>query len=370
MLEDSIKLADSFHPRLQVDMSTIAVNLRCLGHHTTGVQRYVQQMAEHLEGALTPIKPNGIGFQGIKGHLWEQFVLPSLIKGKLLWSPANTGPLSISKQVVTIHDAATLDHPEWFGPTFARWYAWMLPRLAAKARKVITVSEFSRVRLVESLKLPPEKVESIHNGVSASFTSASPEQIETVCKKMGLKRPFFLYVGSIEPRKNLSRLLQAWRIFGDDRFLLVVAGSVGHVFKDSGIGKLPPRVRLIGRVDNQDLPVLYTAAQAFIFPSIYEGFGLPPLEAMACGCPCLVSNTTSLPEVCGPAWSRENNEGTSLYFDPSDPEEIANVITLAAAFNEEERMKLKHRAVAHSRRFTWEECARKTANVLEDMSNV
>ena len=350
-------------------MSPITVNLRCLGHHMTGVQRYVQQIVERLEGAITLLRPEGTGFQGVKGHLWEQFVMPSMVRGQLLWSPANTGPLSVSAQVVTIHDAASIDHPEWFGSSFARWYAWMLPRLAARARKVITVSEFSRARLIESLRLSPEKVVSIHNGVSAPST-VPPERIAAVRRKMGLDRPFFLYVGSLEPRKNLGRLLEAWSLFNDDRFLLAVAGSVGHVFKNSGMGALPPGVRLVGRVDDEELPALYTAAQAFVFPSTYEGFGLPPLEAMAYGCPCLVSNTTSLPEVCGPAWSTADPKGACLYFDPSDPAAIAAALAQAASFDDQARTLLTQLAIVHAKKFTWEQCAQKTMKVLEEASAI
>jgi glycosyltransferase involved in cell wall biosynthesis len=186
-----------------------AVNTRTLGHFTTGVQRYLAGLLPFMGTGLRRIAP-GAGFQGIKGHLWEQFILPGKVGDDLLWSPGNTGPLAVRRQVLTLHDASSLDHPEWFEAKFARWYGWLLPKLARKAARIITVSEDARRRIVDRLRLPESKVIAIPNGVDARFQPASAEAVANLRSKLDLPASFFLYVGSLEPRKNLALLLEAW----------------------------------------------------------------------------------------------------------------------------------------------------------------
>ena len=274
------------------------INLRCLGHRVTGVQRYVLGLLPHLQDRLATVRPVS-GSQGIRGHLWEQFVLPRKARGQLLWNPANTGPLSVERQVVTVHDAATLDHPEWFEGKFARWYRFMLPRLMKKARKVITVSEFSRQRLIEAAGLPESAVVAIPNGVEDRMQPVDAPGLSEYLQRRALQKPYLLCVASLEPRKNLRRLFAAWERCRPDGIELVVAGAAGNVFRSQGFEQPAAGTRLLGRVDDTELPFLYSGATAFVFPSVYEGFGLPPLEAMACGCPVLASSAASLPEVCG-----------------------------------------------------------------------
>src|SRR5580704_1551227 len=143
---------------------TPCVNLRTLGYHITGVQRYLLSLLPHLPATLGSVKPFR-PLLGIKGHLWEQLYLPTQLKHRLLWSPGNTGPLGVRRQVVTVHDAATLDHPEWFERKFALWYGALLPRLIRKVRAVITVSRFSRDRIIRLTGVNPKDVHVIANGV-------------------------------------------------------------------------------------------------------------------------------------------------------------------------------------------------------------
>src|ERR1700756_2385699 len=161
------------------------VNLRTLGYGITGVQRYLISLLPYLRSELNSVKPSK-ALQGIKGHLWEQFYLPTQLKRRLLWSPGNTGPLGVSRQVLTVHDAASLDHPEWFDRKFALWYAALLPRLIRKVRAIITVSHFSKERIIQLTGVKPERVNVIHNGVEEHFRPVEPDLAHRVTKSLGL----------------------------------------------------------------------------------------------------------------------------------------------------------------------------------------
>ena len=224
--------------------------------------------------------------------------MPGLCDRRLLWSPGNTGPLACANQVVTIHDASTLDHPEWFERKFAALYGWLLPRLARRVRGIITVSEFSKERLISRLRVEESKIHVVPNGLSEEFR---PEQATEYEGEFGLKDPFFLYVGSLEPRKNLGCLLKAWDEVAFKDWKLVIVGDRAGIFESVSLKTDSPQVIFTGRLGNRELLSLYRAAHAFVSPSVYEGFGLPPLEAMACGCPCVVSDIPPHREVCGGA---------------------------------------------------------------------
>src|SRR6266404_969363 len=178
------------------------VNLRTLGSQITGVQRYLLSLLPHLPSELSSVKPSR-ALHGIKGHLWEQFYLPTQLKHRLLWSPGNTGPLGVSRQVLTVHDAAALDHPEWFERKFTLWYSALLPRLIRKVRAIITVSQFSKERIVRFTGVEPERVHVIFNGVDRRFRPADPKIVKQARLDFDLDRPYILFVGSLEPRKNL-----------------------------------------------------------------------------------------------------------------------------------------------------------------------
>ncbi len=343
------------------------INLRCLGHRVTGVQRYVLGLLPYLEDRLALVQP-GAGSQGIRGHLWEQFVLPRQARGRLLWSPANTGPLSVEHQVVTVHDAATLDHPEWFEGKFARWYRFMLPKLMRKARKVITVSEFSRQRLIEAGGVPAGDVVAIPNGVEDRLRPVQGPALSEFLQRRGLVRPYFLCVASLEPRKNLRRLFMAWEHCQPDGVELVIAGGAGRVFRDQGFDTSARGTRLLGHVDDADLPCLYSGAQGFVFPSVYEGFGLPPLEAMACGCPVVTSHATSLPEVCGAEFlaDQPGNSGAVFYFDPFDPQSIAASLTRLLGLSASQRQTMTENGQRRAAQFSWRRAAEMTWQMLAE----
>src|ERR1700731_3643338 len=167
------------------------VNLRTLGYGITGVQRYLLSLLPHMPAQLNSVKPSQ-ALQGIKGHIWEQIYLPTQLRRRLLWSPGNTGPIAVRRQVLTVHDAATLDHPEWFERKFALWYAALLPRLIRKVRAVITVSHFSKERIVQLTDVNPERVYVVPNGVEPRFRPLDREPVQQVRTKLNLTSPYIL----------------------------------------------------------------------------------------------------------------------------------------------------------------------------------
>jgi glycosyltransferase involved in cell wall biosynthesis len=340
-------------------MTSIALNARFSVHRPTGMQRYAIELSRRFAEHLDPLAPAD-RLSGVSGHLWEQVYLPAVVKGRLLWSPNNTGPLAVERQVCTIHDLIPLDHPEWFNKRFASWYAWLLPRLARRVQHIIAVSEFTKTRIMERLKVPAARITVIANGVDAKFFPRSAAEIESMRRALDISAPsYLLSVGSLEPRKNLSRLLEAWgraQSSVSQGVTLVVAGARGNtkVFGSCDPVAIPPRVQFTGYVSDEHLPSLYSGALALIYPSLYEGFGLPPLEAMACGVPVVTSKGTSLPEVVG---------DDAILVDPEDVDSIADGIrgVARASGGPDESIQ---RGVLRASQFTWERAAQQTLRVL------
>jgi glycosyltransferase involved in cell wall biosynthesis len=335
------------------------VNLRTLGYRMTGVQRYLRSLLPLMPSELSSVKPSQ-PLQGIKGHLWEQIYLPTQLKRRLLWSPGNTGPMGVSRQVVTVHDLSSLDHPEWFERKFALWYAALLPRLIRTVRAIISVSQFSKERIVRLTGVEPERVRVIGNGVDDRFRPVGPEAVQEARTHFDLLDPYILFVGSLEPRKNLKILLEAWRLGGFDGATLVIVGASGPIFAKLQLDSLPKGVRLLGAVDDEMLPVLYSGAAGFIYPSIYEGFGLPPLEAMASGCPVAVSDIPPHREVCGE---------TAIYFDPFIPEEVSASLDLLLRLNGASRASNVERGRCRAAFYSWESAASETWRLLQLAAN-
>ncbi|MDQ6706963.1 MAG: glycosyltransferase family 4 protein [Acidobacteriota bacterium] len=346
---------------MPINMHGIALNSRFYAHRPTGMQRYALELAARFGGNIQQIRPDR-PLKGAAGHLWEQVYLPAALRGRMLWSPNNTGPLAVANQVCTFHDLIPLDRPEWFNPRFAAWCQWLLPRLARKVRRIISVSEFTKQRIVERCGIDASKITVIPNGVDARFHPRPAGEIAAMRESLGIGgAPYLLCVGSVEPRKNLPRLLNAWSSAlakMPEDVQLVVAGAKGAplVFSNVAVGKLPARVRLTGYVNDQQLPALYSGAMALVYPSLYEGFGLPPLEAMACGVPVITSNGTSLPEVVGDA---------AVLADPSDIESISEAI-LRVTRDESLRKAMRAKGLARAERYRWDAVASKTWQVLSN----
>lgn len=337
------------------------INTRVLSSPLTGVQRYVLELQAKLKERLEPIAPDK-SMHGMLGHAWEQLVLPAKLKEGLLFSPSNTGPLLVGKQVVTIHDITPLDHPEWLNPKFAAWYRFLIPRLVHRVRRVIAVSEFTKYKLCEATSIEPEKVIVIPNGIGRCFQLKSEEDVNQAKEATGISNiEYVLTVATIEPRKNLQRLLEAWCAICQklpQDVWLVVAGAKGQesIFRDTSFNSLPPKVYMAGHVPDEHLPALYSGALFFAYVSLYEGFGLPPLEAMACGTPVLTSNVTSIPEVVGDA---------ALMVDPYDVEAIASGIKRLVE-DSQLRKELSQKGIARAKLFSWDKTAELTWKVLKE----
>ncbi len=345
----------------------LVCNTRALSNVHTGVQRYADEILKRLHGSISTISPS-VGTHGVRGHLWEQFVLPRLLDGRTLWSPCNSGPLNIENQVISVMDIAPLDHPEWVSRKFASWYRFITPRLVRKVRSVITISEYSRSRLLHHFPDIENKIFVTHLAADTKFAPSDEESINRVISKYKIpSRSFVLALGSLEPRKNLANLFEAWRICHrmiPEEICLIIAGGagIGRVFGSNTLERLktniPPRTYFIGYVGDSDLPALYSGAMLLTYLSLYEGFGLPPLEAMACGTPVLVSNTTSLPEVVGDC---------GLMANPKNIDEISTKL-LQITSDSDLLKKLSSKSLIRSDFFSWDKTASKTMQILETVA--
>lgn len=340
-------------------MAAILVNTRNITAPLTGVQRYTVEMLRELADEVAPAGP-WLNLRGKLGHLWEQTVLPSKVYGRLLWSPGNTGPLAVRNQVVTVHDLAMFDQAQCYRDGFGHWYRWLMPRLVRRVRAVIVNSRFTRDRLLALTDIEPGRVHVVHLGVCSHFRPNAGR-----APNLPFRR-YILCLGSLEPRKNLPRLLHAWQAIApslDPELGLVLAGGEGSrlIYPEQAL-PLPPRTCAIGRVPESELPGLLSNATAFAYPSLYEGFGLPPLEAMASGVPVLSSHAGALAETLGDA---------ALLIDPHDVGAIAAGIRMIA-MDQSLRQTLRHRGFEQSKRFQWRACAQATkavfAQVLETQS--
>ena len=336
-------------------MSEIVVNGRFRKQRMTGIQRVAEAIATRLRTPNVVIEPDGAA-GGVAGHVWEQAVLPVKARGRLVWGPCNVGPIFGPPQILTIHGAGVFDHPEWFSPAFVRLNQALWPIVAKKARRIVTVSHFSKGRISEVLNVPADKIDVIWNGVDEQFRPCSAEVVRAAAEKVGLRgRPYFATLSTIEPRKNLKLVLEAWALarpqLPKDMALLVIGGKGSKaVFGDREIdGEADESVVFSGYVAEEMLAPLISGAQGLMYPSIYEGFGLPVLEAMACGTPAITTNLTSLPEVGG---------DVAIYVDEKDPADLAKQLVRLAE-SEGLRKELSERGLVRAKTFTWDEAARR-----------
>jgi glycosyltransferase involved in cell wall biosynthesis len=273
------------------------------------------------------------------GHAWEQGWLPlAARRADWLLCPANLAPLAARNSAVVIHDAAALREPSWYSDLYVRWQRFVLPRIARRARMVITVSEFSRSELRELLDVDAVVVP---GGVGEQFTP-------TAAAMLSVERPYVLTVASRTARKNLGALEEcALRLERNGIDLLAVGGERPQ-FRDAA--PAGSAIRALGHVPDEQLPGLYAGALCFVLPSLYEGFGLPCLEAMACGTPVVAADAGALPDTCG---------GAALLADPKDPSAIADAVERACG---DER--LGAAGIARAAAFPWELAASRIDGLL------
>lgn len=300
--------------------------------------------------------------------LQEQLFLPKLIpRCDIFWSPHYNIPLlpiRAKKRVVTIHDVyhlAHLDTLSWKESFYARV---MLQQAVSRSDQIVTDSQFSLGELHKYLSISEEKIQVIYPGVDFNrfSTPYSEEAKEAFKKKHSLPSSFFLFASSIKAHKNLRLVLDAYRRFPLEIPLVIFGKKEGLLHSDPSIDRiatdplLKTKAFFLGEVKDEDLPLFYQTATALVFPSLYEGFGLPPLEAMASGCPAIVSRCASMPEICGDA---------AHYIDPFDAEDLAH----AMRDIEKLRKKLIERGKRRAAQFSWSKTAEQYKTTFQKCGN-
>ena len=361
-------------------METCYINGRFLSQEATGVQRYAEELVKTLDTMIDDggidagkmrfilLTPAGlirtIGLKHIptrvaghlSGHLWEQLELPRYARRGLLINLCNTGPVLSPHQMVTIHDAGFMAMPESYSRSFRTWYRLLLRRLGRTADVIVTVSDFSRTELIERLSISPARLHVIRHG-REHFERLTAD--DTVITRHHLEqRPFLLAVSSRSPRKNFAAIVKAMSGPKLRGIKIVIAGGANpRVFGDEP-ERMPEHVHHLGYVTDEELKSLYRHAMAIIYPSLYEGFGLPPLEAMACGCPVIVSDIPPHHEVCGDA---------AIYCDPLSPDDIAEKIALV--MNDPElRRQMQASGFEQARTFSWRQSAAEFYAIVKTLS--
>ncbi|MBN1346933.1 MAG: glycosyltransferase family 4 protein [Phycisphaerae bacterium] len=336
----------------------VLIDGRCLCHaHVDGVQRYTSHLLEELSRLGAPFdeaRPGGRGRW--RQQLWEHLTLPRLARGyNVLFCPANVGPMRVprgTRLAVTIHSLAFLKVPEAYGRAFGAYYRFVIPRVVARAEAIITVSRAEARSIEESYPVARGRVHVVPLGVSPVFRPS---------EEVGRER-VILFVGHLGPGKNLARLLAAFGgIAKDIPHELWVVGTSFKAFRSAsdssgglqGLGA--DRVRWLGQIDDaSELAELYQRAELLVFPSLYESFGLPALEAMACGTPVVASDLAALRETMG-------NAGE--YVDPLDVGAIGEGI-LRLIGDEGLRGELGRRGIERAAGFSWADTARRTWEIL------
>lgn len=271
--------------------------------------------------------------------------------------------------VTTIHDLAFEHLPETFTRRGKAQLRLTVRRTARQAAQILTVSEFSRQDIIKTYRLPPERITVTHNGCEAQFTPqpSSDREAEMIKQKFGIARDYLLAVGSVQPRKNLLRLLRAYVLLREQQpsfqLQLVIVGRqlwlYKEVLREIKQQNFAMDVIVTGYASDEDLPALYRSAVALVYPSLFEGFGLPPLEAMACGTPVITSNCSSLPEVVGKA---------ALLVNPYETADITQTIWKLAQ-DVMLRAQLREAGIEQARQFTWRAAAEKTLAVYQAIAH-
>lgn len=341
----------------------IVVNARFLTQNITGVQRFALEISRKLKliygDQILFVSPANILNNEFakeldvvligknKGHIWEQFDLPKYLRrnGKpLLLNFTNTAPMWYTNKISTLHDVAFITYPQTFSKYFVLLYKFIIPRIIRSSSHIITVSEFSKSEIIKFYDIDESSISVIYNAVDDSF---EPKEDLTLSAS-----DYFVAVSSLNHRKNLLRTLESFVDFNKqspDVCLYVIGDLKSDAFKEVNLSEYTnnANIKFCGRLSDEELIRYYSNAKGFIYPSLYEGFGLPPLEAQACGCPVLISNVTSLPEIF---------LDSALYCSPYSVKSITD--GLEKIFNDKDYSKdLKTKGKNNIKRFSWEKSA-------------
>jgi glycosyltransferase involved in cell wall biosynthesis len=371
--------------------SRIYINGRFLQQRVTGVQRYARELLKTWDQMLAAgeIDPRSVEFRvlappgpiappplryislrqvgRLRGHLWDQFELPLRVRDGMLFSPCNLHPLlspSLCPGVVTVHDLAWRLSPDAYTPAFRLAYRVIVPAALRRAAAIITVTEAEKRNIIKHFPAVASRIHAVHHGAPAVVATQTNGVLSNQCTNFDLCTGgnFSLWVGTLTRRKNPQGAIDAVALVNQELKLpLVMVGTNYRGFRNAGLtttrvtGEI---VRFMDRVRTfTELAGLYRAAACLLFPSFYEGFGLPALEAMAHGCPVVASDIAALREVCGDA---------AVCCNPNDPCDIAEKIRMVARDSQLGEA-LRRLGLARAGEFSWKKCARQTFGILRSV---
>jgi glycosyltransferase involved in cell wall biosynthesis len=357
MLRVGIDGRDLLRKRTGVVNNTLHLARELTAAHPSEVIIYTDRPASPDEPA-----PAGVPLRRLNAPplVWKHLVLPLALardRVSVFHSPTGTLPLLAScPQVVTIHDLFAAIEPRWFAPRMGWQLRTTQGRAARSAAAVIAVSECTRRDLMERYGVPSERIRVVYNGLDHTRFRPAVVDPEAVARRFGLRHPFILCVGSLMPWRNATRLLRAASRL---KYGLLFVGR--DIWGTDLTARLANArgwdwARFAGYISDQDLPELYAAARVFAYPSLYEGFGIPPIEAMACGTPVVASTAGALPEVLGDA---------ALLVDPYDEDALTEALQAAA----DDRGELRRRGLVRAARYTWQRAAQETWAVYNEASS-
>lgn len=349
------------------------VNARFLTQDVTGVQRFALEICKKLislNDHIIFVAPSNvksrdlIDFFDVKiigertGHLWEQIDLPLYLRSignPILLNLANTGPIFYKRNVITVHDVAFKVYPEAYSFSFSIWYKLIIPILLKNALKILTVSEYSKSEITKFYKVNNERINVIHNAVTSNFKKDLNSNIG---------ERYFLALSSLSKRKNLISLFKAFQIVAQQisGIRLYVIGDIAtDSFSRIDISNYlaDKNILFLGRLTDEEIISYYSNAEAFVYPSFYEGFGIPPLEAQACDCPTIVSDRTSLPEIF---------KTSTLYCDPYSIQSIVDSMLLICK-SEKLRSNLIEYGKENVQLYSWDKSASKLLEIVAKLNN-
>jgi glycosyltransferase involved in cell wall biosynthesis len=346
----------------------IYVNARFLTQEMTGVQRFAEEISLSLRSIrddVVFVSPPGILREDVAkklgveiighraGHAWEQVDLPRYLKKKgspLLINLCSTAPIFYTNKVVTHHDVIYKRYPQSYSKSFRVFYNTLVPLMLKSSKKLITVSEFSKKEISEAFNYNANNIVVVSNAVNSSFTPSIDH---------GSKERYLLLVSSKNYHKNFHGAIAAFsQLAGYGNLSLKIIGAANGSFSEMNLtNEHVDNIEFMGRVDDAALIKLYQGALGFVFPSYYEGFGIPPLEAQACGCPVISSNKASMPEVL---------LDSALYFDPYNIDDIA--LHMKELIDDENlRSELREKGYLNVKRFSWYSSASKVNEIINEL---
>ncbi len=349
--------------------AAVFVNARFTVQALTGVQRFATEIARALPEVWPPdrplpvlLAPRGASdapagplerreIGPFTGHLWEQTTMPAHARNGVLVNLGNTGPMFARRQVVVIHDAGVFTTPEAYSPRFRAWYRFLQRRLTHGSAALASVSVFSRNEIAGVFDIDPASIAVLGEG--AEHLQRIPPDPTVLTQHNIQPGRYVLAVGSLAAHKNLGALIQTAAMLADRGMELVITGGFNAAVFAAAAARLPS-AKFVGRVDDAALRALYEAAACFVFPSRYEGFGLPAVEAMSAGCPLVAARSGALPEVCGSA---------AIFCDPASGDSIAAAVASVLA-DPQRAAGLRAQGRVHAAAMTWAKAAENLRDVI------